>query len=208
MRGGATSSSSASPSSMRSSRSCRARRSSSSAGPSRAPGDLSLLARHSLGRGGRDPRRQHLVLDRQLGRREDRQAGLRQREVRTSASSGPSTTLDERGAYIIIIARFVPGGRTAVTFSAGYVTTFPWRRFIVYDVIAGVVWATYAALLGYFGGKTFEDNPLLGVLLALGIASVAGFRRRGRQALPAAPGDAVGLSSRDTPPRRRGRRSG
>ena len=79
-------------------------------------------------------------------------------------------TLDERGAYIIIIARFIPGGRTAVTFSAGYIPTFPWRRFIVYDVVAGVVWATYAALLGYFGGKTFEDHPLWGVALALGIA--------------------------------------
>jgi membrane-associated protein len=83
-------------------------------------------------------------------------------------------TLDERGAYIIVIARFIPGGRTAVTFSAGYIPTFRWRRFIVYDVIAGVVWATYAALLGYFGGKTFEENPFLGILLALGIALTLG----------------------------------
>jgi membrane-associated protein len=79
-------------------------------------------------------------------------------------------TLDERGAYIILIARFIPGGRTAVTFSAGYVHSLSWRRFIVYDVAAGIVWATYAALLGYFGGKTFEDHPLLGVAVALGIA--------------------------------------
>jgi membrane-associated protein len=83
--------------------------------------------------------------------------------------------LDERGAYIILLARFIPGGRTAVTFSAGYVRTFPWRRFIVYDIAAGVLWATYAASLGYFGGKTFEDNPLLGVLLAIGIALTLGF---------------------------------
>ena len=83
-------------------------------------------------------------------------------------------TLDERGAYIIIIARFIPGGRTAVTFSAGYVHSLSWRRFIVYDVIAGLIWATYAALLGYFGGKTFEDNPLWGVALALGIALTLG----------------------------------
>ena len=84
-------------------------------------------------------------------------------------------TLDERGAYIIILGRFIPGGRTAVTFSAGYLPTFPWRRFIVYDVPAGLIWATYGALLGYFGGKTFEDNPFWGVLLALGIALTLGF---------------------------------
>jgi membrane protein DedA with SNARE-associated domain len=84
-------------------------------------------------------------------------------------------TLDERGAYIIILGRFIPGGRTAVTFSAGYLPTFPWRRFIVYDIPAGLIWATYGAMLGYFGGKTFEDNPLWGVLLALGIALTLGF---------------------------------
>jgi len=99
-------------------------------------------------------------------------------------------TLDERGAYIIIIARFIPGGRTAVTFSAGYVHSLPWRRFIVYDVIAGVIWGTYGALLGYFGGKTFEDHPVWGLVLALGIAMTLGllvevlrhYRKRGRPA--------------------------
>jgi membrane protein DedA with SNARE-associated domain len=78
--------------------------------------------------------------------------------------------LDQRGAYIIVIARFIPGGRTAVTFSAGYIPTFPWRRFIVYDVAAGCIWASYAALLGYFGGKTFENHPFVGLLIALGVA--------------------------------------
>jgi membrane protein DedA with SNARE-associated domain len=55
------------------------------------------------------------------------------------------------------------------------VHTLPWRRFIVYDVAAGLIWATYGALLGYFGGKTFEDHPVWGLLLALGIAMTAGF---------------------------------
>ena len=84
-------------------------------------------------------------------------------------------TIDERGAYIIILGRFIPGGRTAVTFSAGYIPTFPWRRFILYDIPAGLIWGTYGALLGYFGGKTFENNPLWGVALALGIALSLGF---------------------------------
>ena len=48
-----------------------------------------------------------------------------------------------------------------MTFSAGYIPTFPWRRFIVYDVVAGCIWASYAALLGYFGGKTFENHPFV-----------------------------------------------
>jgi membrane protein DedA with SNARE-associated domain len=46
----------------------------------------------------------------------------------------------------------------------------PWRRFIVYDVIAGVIWGSYTALLGYFGGKQFEEQPWKGLLLAFGVA--------------------------------------
>ena len=78
-------------------------------------------------------------------------------------------TLAERGGYLIVIGRFIPGGRTAVTFAAG-VLQFPWPRFVAFDVVAGVLWASYAALVGYFGGKAFEDNPGRGILLALGIA--------------------------------------
>jgi membrane-associated protein len=78
-------------------------------------------------------------------------------------------TLEQRGGYLIVIGRFIPGGRTAITVGAGTVG-YPWRRFIVFDVAAGILWASYAALLGYFGGKTFEESPLKGLALALGIA--------------------------------------
>jgi membrane protein DedA with SNARE-associated domain len=83
--------------------------------------------------------------------------------------------LVERGSYIIVIARFIPFGRTAVTFTAGYTKGLPWHRFFRYDVIAGGVWATYATLLGYVGGKQFEEQPWKGVLLGLGIAFTVAF---------------------------------
>ena len=97
--------------------------------------------------------------------------------------------LEERGGWLIIIGRFIPGGRTAATFAAGSLD-WAWRRFIFFDVIAGVIWASYAALLGYFGGKTFENAPWKGLLLAFAIAaSVAGltelvrwYRKRSAQA--------------------------
>jgi membrane-associated protein len=82
--------------------------------------------------------------------------------------------VEERGGYLIIIGRFIPGGRTAVTFSCGTLE-MRWRRFIAFDIAAGLVWATYAALLGYVGGRTFEENPLKGFLLAFVVAlGVAG----------------------------------
>jgi membrane-associated protein len=55
--------------------------------------------------------------------------------------------LTERGGELIAIARFIPGGRTAVTLSAGLLE-FPWRRFIFFDSLAAVGWALYASLLG------------------------------------------------------------
>jgi membrane-associated protein len=79
--------------------------------------------------------------------------------------------LEERGAYIITVARFIPGGRTATTFSAGYVE-FPWRRFLMFDAIACAIWGSYTVLLGYFGGETFEEAPWKGLLLAFTVALV------------------------------------
>ena len=78
-------------------------------------------------------------------------------------------SLDERGGYLIVIGRFIPGGRTAITLAAG-MFDMPWKRFIAFDVAAGIVWASYAALLGYFGGKTFEEEPWKGLILAFAIA--------------------------------------
>jgi len=77
--------------------------------------------------------------------------------------------IEERGGYLLLIARFIPGGRTAATFACGTLD-WEWIRFIKYDVAAGLVWGTYAGLLGYFGGKTFKDSPFKGFLVAFGIA--------------------------------------
>ena len=77
--------------------------------------------------------------------------------------------LDKRGGELIAVARFIPGGRTAVTLTAG-LTHFPWPRFAVFDAIAALIWALYAALLGYFGGKAFEGEAWKGLLVALGVA--------------------------------------
>lgn len=77
--------------------------------------------------------------------------------------------VQERGGELIVIARFIPAGRTVVTLSAGTLE-YPYRKFVLFDAIAGSTWAAYAALLGYFGGHAFEDQPWKGLLLAFAIA--------------------------------------
>jgi membrane protein DedA with SNARE-associated domain len=75
-----------------------------------------------------------------------------------------------RAGTIIIVSRFVPGGRTATMLSAG-VVGLSWRRFVAYDVVAGLFWSGYASLIGLIGGKAFADEPLHALGLAFGLAA-------------------------------------
>jgi membrane-associated protein len=80
-------------------------------------------------------------------------------------------TLDQRGGYLIVVARFIPGGRTATTLTAG-VTRMHWPRFVSFAGLAAVLWASFAAGVGFLGGKTFEDNTLLGLGAAIAVVFV------------------------------------
>jgi membrane-associated protein len=78
-------------------------------------------------------------------------------------------SLAERGGLVLVVARYVPGGRTAVTLTMGSVR-YPLRQFSPFAALAAVSWALYCSLVGYIGGKAFEDNPLKGVILGIGLA--------------------------------------
>ena len=77
--------------------------------------------------------------------------------------------LDRYGFRIIILCRFVPGGRTAVTLTCGIIG-YRRRNFVVATACAAAIWAAYAFLIGRLGGKAFVDRPWAGFLLALGVA--------------------------------------
>jgi membrane protein DedA with SNARE-associated domain len=74
-----------------------------------------------------------------------------------------------RGGLLLITARFIPGGRTALTVSSG-ITHQPRRWFMGWIALAVIIWATYAALLGFIGGKTFEDDHTKAFILAFAAA--------------------------------------
>ncbi|MFZ9805103.1 MAG: DedA family protein [Ilumatobacteraceae bacterium] len=71
----------------------------------------------------------------------------------------------ERGGLLLVTARFIPGGRTALTLSCG-VTRQPRRWFVGWVAVATVIWGNYAALLGFIGGKSFEENHTLAFIIA------------------------------------------
>ena len=77
--------------------------------------------------------------------------------------------LDRRGPTLLVIARFIPGGRTAATFIAGR-TAYPLHRFTPTVVFAALLWACFATMLGYIGGSAFHDQTLLATGLGIGLA--------------------------------------
>jgi membrane protein DedA with SNARE-associated domain len=80
--------------------------------------------------------------------------------------------IENRGGNLLITARFIPGGRTIVTLSCG-ITGQSRRWFMKWSAIAGVIWGVYATLLGFIGGKSFQDNHTKAFITAFSIAIVA-----------------------------------
>lgn len=74
-----------------------------------------------------------------------------------------------RGGPLLITARFIPGGRTALTIASG-VTRQPFGWFVRWVAVATVLWATYAGLLGYVFGSAFADNHTAAFLVAFACA--------------------------------------
>jgi membrane protein DedA with SNARE-associated domain len=99
--------------------------------------------------------------------------------------------VQQRGGLLIVVARFLPIGRTLTTLAAGTLE-LPWPRFAVADAIAATLWGIYAAMLGYAGGASFENSLWKPLALALGIAALLALvveayrrlqKRRGREIL-------------------------
>jgi membrane-associated protein len=88
---------------------------------------------------------------------------------RGRALAWAKSAIAERGGLILVVARYIPGGRTAVTLTMGALG-YPRARFAAFDGVAAATWALYSALIGYLGGETFDGDPLRGLLFGLGLA--------------------------------------
>jgi membrane-associated protein len=92
--------------------------------------------------------------------------------------------LDRYGARLIIVCRFIPGARTAVTLVCGLVG-YRRRTFVIATAFAAVIWACYAFFIGRLGGKAFETRPWAGLLLAFGVAlAITGLTELARRLRP------------------------
>ena len=65
--------------------------------------------------------------------------------------------LRKPGPLVLLLCRFVPGGRMAAGFHAGR-TGYPIKLFVAYDGAAALSWATYGGLVGHIGGTAITQS--------------------------------------------------
>ena len=79
---------------------------------------------------------------------------------------------EKEGGRALILARFIPAGRTFIPIIAG-VGKMPYRRFFLFNALGGLLWGILLPVLGYTLGKTVPniDKYLLPAIAAIIIIS-------------------------------------
>lgn len=82
------------------------------------------------------------------------------------------TYFDEHGPKTIVMARFIPVVRTFAPMVAG-VGRMDYRRFLLFNVLGGLLWAVGITSAGYILGETIPDIDkwLLPIILGIGAVS-------------------------------------
>ena len=96
--------------------------------------------------------------------------------------------LDRRTVPVLVAGRFLPGGRTVTTLTAGFLRIPP-SRFLPAVALGGALWAGYVTALGYLGGRGAAEQPWAGALAGLLFATATGFGMEGIRRLRARAAD-------------------
>ena len=77
---------------------------------------------------------------------------------------------ERHGAKAVFLGRWVAGLRIAAAWLAG-INRMPWRRFLFWNALGGITWATSVGLLAYWLGppaeKIFRTAGIVGIALAV-----------------------------------------
>ena len=98
---------------------------------------------------------------------------------------------EKNGPKTIVLARFVPVVRTFAPIVAG-VGTMPYKTFVRYNVVGGLLWAVGVTQLGYWAGSAIgEENvdkyllPIIGLIVLLSLVPpFLEYRKHRRSAAP------------------------
>lgn len=116
---------------------------------------------------------------------------LQTRPLRAHAGriEGAQRFLRERGGWAVLLARFTAFLRAVMPGLAG-LSGMPYRRFLLFNALGGVVWGVGVVLLGYFAGSSYSrvaqllgrgTAVLLAVVVVVAVLLVLRARRRREQ---------------------------
>jgi membrane protein DedA with SNARE-associated domain len=74
--------------------------------------------------------------------------------------------VQRHGGTLLLAARFVPGGRVAVTTAAGALG-FPRTAYVAWTAAGGVAWGAYYASIGALSGSWLQGNTLLAIVIGV-----------------------------------------
>lgn len=81
--------------------------------------------------------------------------------------------LRKPGPLVLLLCRFVPGGRMAAGYHAGR-AGYPIKLFVLYDGGAALAWATYGGLVGHVGGTAVTQSAWRLFAIAATAAAIFG----------------------------------
>jgi membrane-associated protein len=73
--------------------------------------------------------------------------------------------LGDNAPLLLTTGRFVPGVRFVVNATLG-TAHFPYRRFLLWSAVGGILWSVYTSLLAYAVGTTLDNFPLASTIVS------------------------------------------
>ncbi|MEV0902208.1 DedA family protein [Actinoplanes sp. NPDC049802] len=140
---------------------------------------------------------------------------LEESESKTRRAAARFTRgLRRPGPLVVLLCRFVPGGRMASGYHAGR-SGYPAKWFVGYDVAAALSWACYGGLVGHLGGTAVTQSAWRLFSVAATAAVIFGtagwvlalFGGRNRTAADEGTATESRAASADEPPRQSTRRA-
>lgn len=80
--------------------------------------------------------------------------------------------LSEHGPAFIVFGRYVPGLRFAINVTLGGVVRMPYRRFLPWSALSGVLWSVWVCLSAYFISTALKGYPIAALILSTCVGTV------------------------------------